>query len=164
MASMAAAAVPGTVPAQEQSEARPATQPPQPSVGQASPRRVQPPAEQASGTRKRTLTGLTFRSSPPKASIPVDSAANMRAVMKFNRTVNARKRERQRVPMPRGIDITLPFISEAWIEFQVLDREQKGWIVWEHAVLLVKKITKADYKIGDLQRELDAIKDRKSVV
>ena len=155
MAAAAAAAVPGTVPAQEQSEARPATQPPQPSVGQVSPRRAQPPTEQASGTRKRTLTGLSFRGSPPKTNLPVSSAANMRAVMKFNRTVNARKRERQRVPMPRGIDITLPFISEAWAEFQALDREQKGWIVWEHAILLVKKITKADYKISDLKSELD---------
>ena len=48
-------------------------------------------------------------------------------------------------------------MAEAWAQFQALDSQQKGWVSWEEAIFLVKKITKADYKIGDLQRELDAI-------
>ena len=75
--------------------------------------------------------------------------------MKFNRKVNARKRERMAVPMPRGIDITLPYISDAWLDFQVMDREQRGWIEWEDAVLLVKKTTRQSVKLGDLRSEVD---------
>ena len=75
--------------------------------------------------------------------------------MKLRRKVNQRKRERMAVPMPRGIDITLPYISDAWTEFQILDRAQNGWIVWEDAVWLVKKITNTAYKVNDLKSEVD---------
>ena len=97
------------------------------------------------------------RRSPVKASpqIPNGSGASLKAVMKLNRKVNARKRERMTVPMPREIDITLPFISDAWLDFQVMDREQQGWVEWEDAVLLVKKITKQSVKLSDLRNEVD---------
>ena len=81
-------------------------------------------------------------------------------MMKFSWTNNQRKRERRAVPMPREVDITLPFISDAWSRFQDLDRAQTGEISWDDAAWLVKKITKVATQPRTLRMEVEDIVGR----